>query len=525
MMLSQSQTKKEEQTLAKRAYREKGSVRIRKKAIESDSEGGISLTIEEILAGESKNVEFKVQRPKDSSKYMKTVIAFSNGEGGRIVFGVDDSSREVVGIPKEIVFSEIDAITTAISDCCEPVVIPDVYLQSIGDKTIIIAEISAGKQRPYYIKSMGIKDGTYIRASGTSRPAGRDLTAEMYYEDEGRSYDTVIRKDLTVTDEEIAELCRQMKEVAVANAKSKAQAEAIKDVTKNVLLSWGLLAEAEDGSVHPTNGYVYLLGKDEFLSQIQCGMFKGKTRTVFVDKREYAGPLWKQIDDAFQFVLRNIRLGARLEGIYRKDIYELPPDSIRELIINAVMNCSFLQNSHIQVAVYDDRLEITSPGGLMPGVTLDKMKEGYSKIRNRALAHAFSYMNLIEAWGSGIPKLMEAMQEYGLRDPEFCDLEIGFRINLYRKEENELKGSQKGAEKEPKRSQKGAEKELKNRAQIKNGILQRMQENPAITQRKLMEEFELTRKQIQTIIKELQENGIVERQGPARSGKWVVKQI
>ena len=192
--------------------------------------------------------------------------------------------------------------------------------------------------------------------------------------------------------------------------------------------------------------------------------------------------------------LRNIRLSAKLEGIYRKDIYELPP------------------------------------GGLMPGVTLDKMKEGYSKIRNRALAHAFSYMNLIEAWGSGIPKLMEAMQEYGLRDPEFCDLEIGFRINLYRKEENELKGSQKGAEKElkgaekePKRSQKGAEKELKNRAQIKNGILQRMQENPVITQRKLMEEFELTRKQIQTIIKELQENGFVERQGSARSGKWVVK--
>ena len=68
----------------------------------------------------------------------------------------------------------------------------------------------------------------------------------------------------------------------------------------------------------------------------------------------------------------------------------------------------------------------------MPGVTLDKMKEGYSKIRNRALAHAFSYMNLIEAWGSGIPKLMEAMQEYGLREPECRDMEIGFRINLSR---------------------------------------------------------------------------------------------
>ena len=498
------------------------------------------MTIEEILAGETKNVEFKVQRPKDSSKYMKTVVAFSNGEGGRIVFGVNDGSREVVGIPKEIVFSEMDAITTAISDSCEPVVIPDVYLQSIDDKTIIIAEISAGKQRPYYIKSMGIKDGTYIRVSGTSRPAGRDLTAEMYYEDEGRSYDKVIRKDLTITDEEITDLCHQMKTVAIANAKSKTQAETIKDVTKNILLSWGLLAETEDGSIHPTNGYVFLLGKDEFLSQIQCGMFKGKTRAVFVDKREYSGPLWKQIDDAFQFVLRNIHLGARLEGIYRKDIYELPPDSIRELIINAVMNCSFLQNSRIQVAIYDDRLEITSPGGLMPGVTLDKMREGYSKIRNRALAHAFSYMNLIEAWGSGIPKLLEAMREYGLRDPEFCDLEIGFRINLYRKTENEtmepaLSASNiedqadvenEGAEKEPKRSRKGAKKEPKRSqkgAKINDDILQRMQENPAITQLKLMEEFELTRKQVQTVIKNLQKKGFVERQGSNRNGKWVVK--
>lgn len=257
---------------------------------------------------------------------------------------------------------------------------------------------------------------------------------KKYFEDENRSYDCVIRRDLTVTEKEIQELCRQMKQVAIANAKTEAQKAAVKDLTKNQLLSWGLLAEDEDGCIHPTNGYVFLQGKDEFLSQIQCGMFKGKNRAVFVDKREYTGPLWQQIEDTFQFALRNIHLGARIEGIYRQDIYELPPDSIRELIINAVMNCSFLQNSHIQVAVYDDRLEITSPGGLLPGMTIERMKEGYSKIRNRALAHAFLYMNMIEAWGSGIPKLMESMHEYGLEEPEFIDMGIGLRINLYRKD-------------------------------------------------------------------------------------------
>lgn len=98
------------------------------------------------------------------------------------------------------------------------------------------------------------------------------------------------------------------------------------------------------------------------------------------------------------------------------------------------MNCNFLQASHVQVALFDDRLEITSPGGLMPGVTIERMKEGYSQIRNRALAHAFSYMNLIEGWGTGIPRLLREMKEYGLPEPEFVDMEIALRINLYRRQ-------------------------------------------------------------------------------------------
>ena len=83
-------------------------------------------------------------------------------------------------------------------------------------------------------------------------------------------------------------------------------------------------------------------------------------------------------------------------------------------------------------------MEIASLGGLMLSMTLDKMKEGYSKIRNPALAHVFSYMNLIEAWGSSIQKLMEAMREYGLRESEFRDMESGFRINFYRNTEDAL---------------------------------------------------------------------------------------
>ena len=109
------------------------------------------MTREEILAGESKNIEFKVSRPEKSIKYMKSVVAFANGKGGSIVFGIDDKTRNIVGIPEEIVFREMDAITNAISDSCEPVIVPDIYPQTIDGKTIIIVEIGTGKQKPYYI--------------------------------------------------------------------------------------------------------------------------------------------------------------------------------------------------------------------------------------------------------------------------------------------------------------------------------------------------------------------------------------
>ena len=161
-------------------------------------------------------------------------------------------------------------------------------------------------------------------------------------------------------------------------------------------------------------------------------MFKGTTKAVFVDRREYTGPLWEQIDEAFQFVLRNIHLGATIVGIYRQDIYEIPPDAIRELIINAMVHRSYLDHGTIQVAVYDDRLEITSPGKLPMGQTMERMKEGYSKIRNEALAHAFAYMNLIEHWGSGIPRIIDKVKAAGLREPEFIGGEVDLRINIYR---------------------------------------------------------------------------------------------
>ena len=119
----------------------------------------------------------------------------------------------------------------------------------------------------------------------------------------------------------------------------------------------------------------------------------------------------------------------RIESLYRQDIYELPIKTIREMIVNAVCHRSYLSPGQIQVALYDDRLEVTSPGMLDNEITIEKMKRGLSKIRNKSIAATFSYMNMIEAWGSGIPRMFREAKEYGLKEPELIDMGSDFRIN------------------------------------------------------------------------------------------------
>ena len=243
---------------------------------------------------------------------------------------------------------------------------------------------------------------------------------------------------------------------------------------------------------------------------IQCAIFKGNDRAYFVDRREFNGPIQEQMEAAYQYVLEKINRGMKIDGIYRQDVYELPIDSVRELIANAVAHRSYLDPGNIQVALYDNRLEITSPGMLMNGVTIEKMKEGYSKIRNRAIANAFSYMKIIEKWGSGIPRIIRECQEYGLPEPELIDFDGDFRINMYR---------------QPSLIQAGT---IGTIIGIKvtspeERVLTIMKQNARVTQKELQKELGNSLRTIKRMIAELQDKGYIVRSGNNRSGEWIVK--
>lgn len=464
---------------------------------------------ESLFAGESKNIEYKVAVPKKSEKYMKTVVAFANGNGGKIVFGIDDKTLEIVGMDEDNIFKTMDAITNAISDSCEPRIRPDVTLQTVNDKTVIVVEILPGAMRPYYIKSEGMTEGTYMRVSGTTRPVEGYMLKELILEGQNRYFDSEPCRELQITDEDIQNLCKTMKETAIKNTWQNSEKAKIKDITKNTLLSWGILTEVQ-GEIFPTNAYALLTGQLRMQPVIQCGLFKGKDRAYFADRKEFDGPIQNQVDAAYQYVLEKINMGMQIQGIYRQDVYELPTDSVRELIANAVAHRSYLEPGNIQVAIFDDRLEVTSPGMLLNNVSIKKMMEGYSKPRNPAIANAFAYMKIIEKWGTGIPRIFRECREYGLPDPELIDFDGDFRVNMYRNNTNKASNES---------TNESISESLNSDEAV---IMAIIKSNPQISQKEMATKSGFSRSKIQRILKVLQGKKVLYREGARKNGYWKI---
>ena len=479
------------------------------------------MLIEEILKGESEKIEFKENAKTNT--YIKTVVAFANGNGGKIVFGVKDN-KEIVGVENE--FEVMDGIINAISDSCYPMIVPDISLHTLENKTVILVEIEGGKKKPYYLKSKGMQKGTYIRSGATTRIIEEDyVLKELVLEGENKYFDQQVCHGESVSDEEIEKFCEWLEKLARKNSENDTE---IRKITRNTLLSWKVLEE-KNGRIFPTNAYILLSGKKnwEVSRKIQCGVFKGETRSIFVDKKEFEGSIIMQLEKAYQYVLEKINLGSDIVGIYRVDKYEIPPKSIRELIANAVIHRSYLEPNDIQVALYDNRLEITSPGMLLSGVNVKRMKEGYSKLRNRAIASVFAYVNIIEKWGSGIPRIMNEIREYGLQEPEFIIFENDFRVNIYRKNYNTTQSTQGSTQNRINTTQDISKKEkldVKNLTETDKTIINTIINNPEMSQKQIADNLNWTVNKVKYYMKKFKQKNILKYEGTSQNGKWEIQE-
>lgn len=485
------------------------------------------MTVKDIMSGESEYIEFKQEVPPKSEVYMKTVVAFANGSGGKIVFGVEDSTLKVIGINQEDAFDIMDGITASICDSCTPMITPIVTLASVEDKVVIVVSIMPGGQRPYYLTARGKEYGTYIRVSGTTRPADSFVLKELEFEGVNRCFDqTYAAPEESVTEDEINRLCNRMYQYAVEHCKSEEMTERIHRLTRQNLLSWGFLVKRGE-NYYPTNAFLLMTRNLLPQATIQCAVFKGRDRDVFIDRIEYDGDIVTQLDAAYEYVLRNIHMSSEINGLYRTDIYELPTDCIREMICNAVVHRSYLHPSNIQVAVYDDRVEVTSPGMLFGSLRLKDIREGISIPRNRALVYAFTYMNVMEHWGSGIPRIIRRCRELGLQEPELTEIAGSFRINLFRfsdktrigKSTDKLLGSADKIRKSTDKIRKSTDKLNGNHEKI----IQYIEERGAITNREVQNLLKVKDSRALKVLKELVEAGVLRKEGKLKGSYYKLK--
>lgn len=364
----------------------------------------------DIETGETDVVEFKRELPSKDKKVMKTVVAFANCRGGRIIFGVDNETHDILGVADHERARLQDLVTDMISDTCTPQIFPSFSWRTLEGKSLFVVEIPQSVQTPYYIKAEGLENGVYVRVGATTRKASPEKVRELQLRGQNVTYDAVVESGVAPVSRKAAEaVCRVIREYAGSPSRS---------VGVNQLLSWEILRK-EDGALYPTNAYRILSGSGVHFSGIQCAVFQGKEKVNFLDRKEFSGPAYDLLENAQRFLMQYLRCAAVIEGIRREDVYEIPLEALRELIANAILHRNYLVHAFIQVSIFDNRVEILSPGGLYDNLTRDEMLSGLSRLRNPLLADVFRRMNIVEQWGTGIQRVIQLCTGAGLPAPEF----------------------------------------------------------------------------------------------------------
>jgi len=343
----------------------------------------MALDMRHIKAGESLNTEFKREYTEEIKK---TIAAFANTSGGVLYVGIDDDGT-VVGVDKP------DDTLLQLANSVRSGIKPDVTLfvdfrtEKAGKVSIIIVTVQRGTSCPYYLAGKGIRpEGVYVRQGASSVPASESAILGMIKETDGEKYEETRSLNQELTFGEAGRVFERENVAFEANQYKTLRLQ----TTDGVYTNLGLLLS--DQSVH----------------SVKLAVFEGLEKEVFKDRREFSGSLLSQMEDAYAVLDTHNRNHAKVEGLYREDRRDYPESALREALLNALVHRDYAFSSSILISIFDDRIEFVSIGGLPKGVSLDDILLGLSVPRNENLANVFYRLRLIEAYGTGIPKIMRS---------------------------------------------------------------------------------------------------------------------
>ena len=377
---------------------------------------------------EGRSLEFKEDMPTNA-ELSKTILAFANDAGGIIVLGVKDKPRTVIGLAKEKCLQIEEQISNIIHDKCTPTILPEIEFLEFENEQLLVLKIYKGSNPPYYLKQKDSTNSTFIRVGSSNRLANIEIIEDLKRQKQGVSFD-----GLPVFNTDVVTL----KWSSFANHFEEKTGDTIDAATLNKLQ----LVQTEQGKTLASNALV-LLSDDNLRNKlfpnakIECARFKGTVPGDFIDQKTIDEPPSLQAAEAYKFVLRHISQGADYEGVYRKDRWEYPIIAIRELIRNAVIHRDYsLKGKDIKVAIFDDKIEITSPGKLLPTVDFNEMEAGQSDVRNKVLAPVFKKLGIIEKWGNGLQLIADELKLYPEIDLKWSEPGMAFRVSFIKKKQS-----------------------------------------------------------------------------------------
>jgi ATP-dependent DNA helicase RecG len=368
---------------------------------------------------ESKILEFK-ENFNSKEKILYTIIAFANTAGGKVVLGITDKERFVVGVKDPHLLEE--KIVNIINDSIMPQIVPNIEVVLWRNKYVIIIDIYPGSLKPYYIKSKGVTDGTYIRSGSTTRLASQEIINGLSRSNSVKTFDEGIMysENSEAIDFRVASELFSPYRV----------------LTDSDLFSLGVLVK-EGTKIYPSIGGMILFGINRYKhfpdSWIQVGCFEGANKAYILDNQEIRGIPPIAINEAMNFIKKHLISRISINNTVNEEVWSVPKVAIREAVINAIVHADYsLTGSPIRISIFEDRIEIENPGLLAIGITLEDIISGISKIRNRVFARVFQELHLIEQWGSGITRMITSCKEAGIAEPCFEEISTRFRVTFYR---------------------------------------------------------------------------------------------
>lgn len=367
---------------------------------------------------EGKTLEFKRDLSSPAGM-LRTVVAFANTAGGTVLLGVEDVSRHVRGLADPLGLEERAA--NLISDSIRPRLMPDLEILPWRRTHVLALTVHPSPSRPHHLEREGPEAGVYVRVGSSNRRADRELIEELKRFARGEAFDEEPRPEFG-------------SEALDFRAASDSFA-AVRKIRRTDLETLRLLTSYQGRKV-PTVGGLLLFGKEREHhfpdAWIQVGRFDGTDKSRILDHAELHGPLIESIEAAVAFVHKHALHGAEIGAVRRRERWSVPPVAVREAIINAVAHADYSQRgAPIRVSLFDDRLEVESPGLLPLGLTVEDLRRGISKLRNRVIGRVFHELGLIEQWGSGIQRMTAACRAAGLAEPGLEEIGTRFRVTLF----------------------------------------------------------------------------------------------